>query len=127
MFRLSIAFTCCCLLMTQLGCSSSPSSSDSDSTGTWSLDSLKGPTTWKGHTGRVREVALSRDGRRGASGAEDKTLRIRDVTKGKDLHRVEADVGHVAITPDGKQVVHSGSKRTVKGSTSRDTYFLGIR
>jgi WD40 repeat protein len=128
MSRTVIAFTCCCMLVTHLGCSSSTNSSGSSAPKDWTLESLKGPVTFKGHTGPVLEVALCRDGRRAASRGMDKTLRIWDVATGNEIRSVkpEMDIGHIAITPDGRQVVYGGWKRIVKGNTATDRYFLAV-
>jgi hypothetical protein len=51
---------------------------------------------WEGHTGRVCAVAFSPDGRRAASGAEDRTVRVWDVADGREIHRLEGH-GHTVL------------------------------
>jgi serine/threonine protein kinase/WD40 repeat protein/Leucine-rich repeat (LRR) protein len=70
--------------------------------------------TFEGHTGPVKSVALSPDGRLAASGSGwlkgDQTARIWDVETGRMLHVL--DVGHnvmsVAFSPDGRGLLVGG-------------------
>src|SRR4051794_30095778 len=71
---------------------------------------------FEGHTGPVRRVAFSADGRRALSGSGfpggDQTMRLWDVHTGKELRRF---LGHtslvvgVAFTPDGKRALSASS------------------
>src|SRR5262249_40328497 len=64
----------------------------------------KGKARFQGHTDEVWCLALSRDGRRAASGSRDKTARVWDVHTGKQLHslRHPLEVRGVALSPDGR-------------------------
>lgn len=60
--------------------------------------------SWAGHTDVVHHVAFLPDGRRAVTGGLDKTIRIREVSTGRELLVIETDhpVNVVAISPDGR-------------------------
>jgi len=81
-------------------------------------------TTWaslihvmEDHTGWVRSVAFSPDGKRVVSGSKDKTIRIWDAQTGHPvLEPLEGHTGwvwSVAFSPDGKRVVSGSSDNTI--------------
>ncbi len=72
---------------------------------------------FSGHTGVVRQSALSPDGRLALSSSFDQTVRVWDVATGEELTRFtghNADVLGVAFTADGKTAVSGGSDKTVR-------------
>ena len=78
---------------------------------------------WVAHEGPIRSLAISGDGKRLASGGEDKLLRIWDVRTGKLLHSLKGQMGAiraVAFHPDGKTVAAGGGAlRKVKDPSWR--------
>jgi WD40 repeat protein len=67
---------------------------------------------FKGHTGRINAVALSHDGKLLASGGEDETCRVWDVTTGKEKFRLVHDSflgpSSLAFSPDSNLLAVSG-------------------
>ncbi|MBN8574768.1 MAG: hypothetical protein J0M05_12715, partial [Candidatus Kapabacteria bacterium] len=73
-----------------------------------SKDSVR---TLTGHASSVRSVAFSPDGSRIASGSSDETIKIWDVSTGKELRTLTGHTGwvnSVAFSPDGRKIA-SGS------------------
>jgi WD40 repeat protein len=87
----------------------------------WDLVNGREVRRLTGHTGLIREVAFSPDGRRAVSGSADQTARVWDVATGRELYRLDVPIQPgqnltyapdgarsglaVAFTPDGRQVV----------------------
>ncbi|MGH8533542.1 MAG: NACHT and WD repeat domain-containing protein, partial [Gammaproteobacteria bacterium] len=68
------------------------------------------------HEATVGAVAFSHDGRYLATGSNDNTARVVDVTTGKELIRVahEATVGAVAFSPDGRYLATASEDNTAR-------------
>ena len=70
-----------------------------------------------GHTGLVRAVAFSPDGKSIVSGSWDDTIRVWEVASGSAvsvLARHTSDVNAVAFSPDGKILASASDDRTVR-------------
>jgi predicted Zn finger-like uncharacterized protein len=69
--------------------------------------------SWEGHTSKVSQVALSRDGRLAlSSGSSDEGLKVWDVATGQCLRTFEekaGDVSSLCISPDGRQALTGNS------------------
>src|SRR5262249_36747529 len=66
--------------------------------------------TLTGHTGAVHSVAFSPDGKRLASGSEDRTVKLWYVRTGKECRTLKGHstcVNHVAFSPDDKRLASS--------------------
>jgi WD40 repeat protein len=69
------------------------------------------------HTGVVRDVAFSPDGKLAVSSASDQTLIIWDVATGQALRRFTGHAGGVngvAFTPDGKSILSASRDNTLR-------------
>ncbi|KIM82456.1 hypothetical protein PILCRDRAFT_48484, partial [Piloderma croceum F 1598] len=86
--------------------------------GSWNGVFRIGDTSLQGYTDRVNSVALSHDGMRIASGLDDLTIRIWDVTSGVQLLPTlqghEGRVNSVAYSPDGTRIVSASDDMTVR-------------
>ena len=68
--------------------------------------------TFEGHTGTVRSVTISPDGRFGLSGSWDETLRLWELESGRCWRTLEGHTDHVnsvAISPDGRFALSGSS------------------
>jgi WD40 repeat protein len=73
--------------------------------------------TYRGHTDHVDAVAWSSNGRRIASGSDDKTAQVWDATNGAYVYtyRGHSDaVSTVAWSPDGKRIASGSWDKTVR-------------
>ncbi|MGH9455788.1 MAG: WD40 repeat domain-containing protein, partial [Terriglobia bacterium] len=86
---------------------------------TTSLTPPGGPLlrTLTGHTGEVTAVAVTPDGKQAVSASWDNTLKVWDLTSGKELRTLTGHTGWVtavAVTPDGKQAISGSEDKTLK-------------
>jgi eukaryotic-like serine/threonine-protein kinase len=70
----------------------------------------------KGHTGGVKSVAFSADGKRIVSGSWDNTVKVWDADKGTATLTLKgpAIITSVAFSADGKRIVSASYDGTVK-------------
>src|SRR5262249_42884854 len=71
----------------------------------------------RGHTAPVRGLACSPDGRRLATGSDDRTIKLWDTTTGEEVFTLRghtAGVICVAFSPDGRRIASGGWDRTVR-------------
>jgi WD40 repeat protein len=83
----------------------------------WDAASGKPLRSLEGHTGTVRSVTYSLDGRFIASSSIDKTVKLWDAASGKLLRTFEGHTGFVlsvAYSPDGRSIASSSIDKTVK-------------
>jgi WD40 repeat protein len=64
-----------------------------------------------GHTGWIRSIAVSKDGKRALTGSQDHTMRLWDLTKGTEIKTFKGHTSwtwQVCFSPDEKQALSSG-------------------
>ena len=69
----------------------------------------------------MNSVSFSRDGTKVASGSDDETVKLWDVTSGECLQTLEGhsdDVTSVSFSPDGRKVASWSWDKTVHRSSS---------
>jgi WD40 repeat protein len=82
----------------------------------WDVETGKILRVLSGHTGPVRSVAFSPDGKYALSGGDDKIIRLWDLAKGalvREFRGHEDPVRSVAFSPDGKYVLSGGRDQRV--------------
>jgi WD40 repeat protein len=71
----------------------------------------------EGHEDKVRSIAYSPDGKTLASGSEDMTIRLWDVSTGKQIAVLKGhtgDIHGVSFAPDGLTLASGGSDKTIR-------------
>ncbi len=75
-------------------------------------------STFTGHSGAVRSVCYSPDGRQLASAGSDRSIRLWDAQSGKPLHTLTGHnsgaVRSVCYSPDGRQLASAGDDHSVR-------------
>ena len=83
----------------------------------WDIATKREIATFEGHTDSVNSVAISRDGKKIASGSSDRTVKLWDIATKREIATFEGhtdSVNSVAISRDGKKIASGSSDRTVK-------------
>jgi WD40 repeat protein/tRNA A-37 threonylcarbamoyl transferase component Bud32 len=70
--------------------------------------------TLRGHTDKVRGVAVSPDGKRIVSGSRDDTVKVWDATTGAELMTLRGSSGSAMFSPDGKRVASCSMDQTIR-------------
>jgi WD40 repeat protein len=85
--------------------------------GYWSLAHRhEGARVFFGHTNAVNSVAVSPDGKLAASGSSDQTIKIWNISTGKETRTFRGHTGPVncvAFSPDGKLVASASDDKTI--------------
>jgi WD40 repeat protein len=71
----------------------------------------------RGHTSLVEGLACSPDGRRLATGSEDRTVKLWDTTTGEEVFTLRGHTAGllcVAFSPDGRRIASGGWDQTVR-------------
>ena len=86
----------------------------------WDLESGKELQTLAGHSGGVKAVAVTPEGKRAVSASEDQTLKVWDLATGKVAAAFTADARLLscAVGPDGRAIL--------AGDESGRVHFLSL-
>ena len=87
------------------------------SAGSFEKSRLELVGTLQGHSRGVNGVSFSPDGTKVASGSNDETVKLWDVTSGECLQTLEGhfdDVNSVSFSPDGTKVASGSYDKTIK-------------
>jgi WD40 repeat protein/serine/threonine protein kinase len=86
-----------------------------DGTALWDLDRFEVIRKLEGHEGSVKRTAFSPDGKRALTAGQDGTLRLWDLSNGRELHRMRGHTAAaVAFSPDGRRALTGGSDGTMR-------------
>jgi WD40 repeat protein len=78
---------------------------------------LTAPRTLTGHTSIVWSVALSADGQTLVSGSGDSTIKVWNLSSGKEVRTLTGHTGYVwsvALSADGQTLVSGSDDKTIK-------------
>ena len=77
----------------------------------WDVATGKEARRFEGHTGQIKAMAMSPDGKKLVTGGEDRVIRLWDVATGKPLHEFKGHTDTVtalAFAPDGRRIISGG-------------------
>ncbi|MGH9940137.1 MAG: WD40 repeat domain-containing protein, partial [Blastocatellia bacterium] len=83
----------------------------------WEVESGREIRRFEGHTGAVRSVSFSPNGRYALSGSSDATLRLWEVESGREIRRFEGhiyEVTSVSFSPDGRYALSGSVDKTMR-------------
>ncbi len=88
---------------------------DGNAVEVWDASNWQLRSTLKGHSQRVNSVSWSPDGKRLASGGDDGTVKIWDITSGQNIASVDlvGIINNVAWSPDGKYLAIASADHNV--------------
>jgi WD40 repeat protein len=83
----------------------------------WGLNTGQCRTTLEGHTGDVKSVAFTPDGKRILTGSSDRSVRVWDAGSGQEVAKLEghtASVWSVAALYDNARALSCGFDKTLR-------------
>lgn len=77
----------------------------------WDLETKKKMQIFKGHTAQIGRADCTPDGKTLVTSSFDKTIRLWNISDGKELLVINKSIAGISLSPDGRKIACSGTTR----------------